>query len=70
MVLIISSYCRSCGGFVFWAYEEGVIHPQTQQGCPSENCNKVHEVTAKEFTIEELRESDLADKIIGWEPSE
>jgi len=70
MVLIIRYYCRHCRGFVYWAYEEGKIHPSNQQGCPSENCNEVHVVKTGEFTIEELRDSDLADKIIGWEPGE
>jgi len=70
MVLILTTYCRTCGGYVYWAYENGKIHPRSQQGCPSENCNEVHEIIAKEFSPEEVKGSNLPDKVIGWEPSE
>jgi len=70
MVLIITTYCRSCGEYVYWAYTNGEIQPRSQQGCPSENCTEVHEIIAREFSEKEVNESNLADKVIGWEPSE
>lgn len=70
MVLILSSSCRGCEGYVYWVYEEGEIQPRSLQGCPTENCNEVHELVPREVSLEELHESEITDKIIGWEPGE